>query len=355
MKRFILAALGITSLGVILFYLVLPVQRDGLREAILSTTTAGDPMPIPQLGRATHILFRNKALGEVYGRLSVVPVDARDGSATPTSLRCDRLHFAADHGVCLSARRGVFTTYEAIIFDSQFQPRHTLPLSGLPSRTRVSPNGRVAAITVFVGGHSYAAKNFSTQTMFVDLQRGEAIVPDMEQFTVRQQGQPFRAVDANFWGVTFAPDSNRFYATLGTGGQTYLIEGNLSRREVQILKEGIECPSLSPDNARIVFKRRASSGWGPISWRLFALDLATFSERPLAEARSIDDQVEWLDDQHVLYTLSERTLGRVETTVWVTSVDGGEPRRFMSDAYSPAVVRPTAGTPQRAPMAEGRL
>ena len=38
------------------------------------------------------------------------------------------------------------------------------------------------------------------------------------------------SVDRNYWGVTFAADSNTFYATLLTNGHTYLIKGDLARR-----------------------------------------------------------------------------------------------------------------------------
>jgi hypothetical protein len=355
MKPFIIIALGIACLAVGLLYIVPPLRINVQEEKTLSTPPTSPPLSRPPLSGGTHLMFRHTASGPGYGKLSVVPVDARDGPYTTTALQCDRLHFAADHGVCLTAQRGLFTTYEAIMFDRQFQPRQKYSLAGIPSRTRVSPDGHVVAITVFVSGHSYAAHHFSTLTVFLDLQSGEPLVPDMEQFTVRKQGQLVRAVDLNFWGITFAQDSNRFYATLGTGGQTYLIEGNLANREAQILRENIECPSLSPDNTRIVFKRRMNSVWGPVTWRLFMLDLTTFSEQPLAEVRSVDDQVEWLDDHQVLYALSERTLGRVETTAWVVPVDGsGEPRRFLSDAYSPVVVRDTPGDPHRASTTGGQ-
>ena len=37
------------------------------------------------------------------------------------------------------------------------------------------------------------------------------------------------------------------------------------------------------------------------TWRLHVLELATLRETALAETRSVDDQVEWLDDDTVLY------------------------------------------------------
>jgi hypothetical protein len=62
------------------------------------------------------------------------------------------------------------------------------------------------------------------------------------------------------------------------------------------------------------------------------LDLATGRETPLAETRSVDDQVEWLDDNRILYGLIK--------DVWVVRADGrGKPRIYVRDALSPAVVR----------------
>ena len=149
-----------------------------------------------------------------------------------TALRCDRLDLAAGHGICLTARRGVFTTYEAILFDADFQARHTLPLSGVPSRTRVSPDGRLVAMTVFESGHSYSSGQFSTRTSIVDFDTGEVVVPDLERFTVLRDGKPIQGVDFNFWGVTFTRDGSRFYATLATGGRQYLIEGDMARASI---------------------------------------------------------------------------------------------------------------------------
>jgi len=130
--------------------------------------------------------------------------------------------------------------------------------------------------------------------------------------------------------VTFARDSDRFFATLATGGKTYLIEGSVRARTAHVIHENVECPSLSPDGTRIAFKKRGPDSANP--WRLTVLDLATMRETPLAETRSVDDQAEWLDDDHVLYGL--------DGAIWVERADGtGRPKRFMDGAGSPAVVR----------------
>ena len=94
-----------------------------------------------------------------------------------------------------------------------------------------------------------------------------------------------------------------------------------------MIAEGVECPSLSPDETRVAFKRREGN-----NWRLHVLDLDTGREYPLAETRSVDDQVEWLDDERILYGLVK--------DVWVVPADGsGQPQIHIRDALSPAVVR----------------
>jgi hypothetical protein len=291
-------------------------------------------------GRETgRLVFRSTALGSTYGLVGVVPLAALDKAPTITGLSCDRVHVAAGAGVCLTANRGVFTTYSAVLFDADFRPRHTLRLSGVPSRVRVSPDGRVAAITVFVSGHSYAAATFSTLTTVLELKSGDLLADDLEKFTILRHGAPIREVDFNLWGVTFARDSRRFYATLRTGGKTFLLEGDLSVRQARVLRENVECPSLSPDNTHLAFKKREGGGLRPVTWRLSVLELRTLEDRPLAETRSVDDQVEWLDDRHVLYSLPEAMEATAATDTWVVPADGsGQPRLFMSKAYSPVVL-----------------
>ena len=304
--------------------------------AVPRATTSVSPASGRQTGR---LVFRSTALGSTYGLLGVVPLAALDGAPTITTLSCDRVHVAVGAGVCLTANRGVFTTYSAVLFDADFRPRHTLRLSGVPSRVRVSPDGRVAAITVFVSGHSYAAATFSTLTTVLELKSGDLLADDLEKFTILRDGRPIREVDFNLWGVTFARDSRRFYATLRTGGKTFLLEGDLPARQARILRENVECPSLSPDNTRLAFKKREGGGLRPVTWRLSVLELRTLEDRPLAETRSVDDQVEWLDDRHVLYSLPETIEATAATDTWVVPADGsGQPRLFMPKAYSPVVV-----------------
>ena len=175
-------------------------------------------------------------------------------------------------------------------------------------------------------GHSYRDAGFSTLTALIDMASGD-VIANLEDFEVTRDGKPFDEIDFNFWGVTWTSDQRRFYATLSSGGRFYLVEGDVDTRRARVVGYGVECPSLSPDETRIAFKRRQGD-----KWRLHVLHLESGREHPLAETRSVDDQVEWLDDDRILYGLGN--------DVWVVPADGsGQPRVHIRDALSPAVVR----------------
>ncbi|MFL0410421.1 TolB family protein [Microbacterium paludicola] len=101
------------------------------------------------------------------------------------------------------------------------------------------------------------------------------------------------------------------------------------------MRENSECPSISPDGTRIAYKTdRGGQDWG-----IAVLDLATGVEHELAEARSVDDQLEWLDDDTVLYGLPRRDEAGV-TDVWALDLaPRSTPTLFIPQAWSPSVVR----------------
>lgn len=241
-------------------------------------------------------------------------------------LACERVYFAGGHGICMGvAPSGV--EYTASVFNSKLQREHTITLTGLPSRTRVSPDGRYGAMTVFVTGDSYLSSPtaFSTRTTILEMASGRQ-VGQLEQFKVEKDGEPFDAVDFNFWGVTFDPnDSDHFYATLGTGGDHYLVEGSVSDESMKVLREGVECPSLSPDGKQIAYKSRIGD---EARWHLRVLDVATLDDHAVAEERSIDDQVEWLDNDTLVYSDGRN--------VYTVPADGsGASAVLVRDATSP--------------------
>ena len=99
----------------------------------------------------------------------------------------------------------------------------------------------------------------------------------------------------------------------------------------------MECPSLSPDGRLIAYKSRQEHGFQPATWQLRVLDLATLVDRPLTEARSIDDQVAWVDDAHVAYGVQERRQASTDVDVWTATADGtGAPELLSARPTRPS-------------------
>jgi hypothetical protein len=284
-----------------------------------------------------QLMFVSVANDDTFHKVEVAALKTPADGSFVTNLSCLRVYFGGDTGICLtSTTEGVQTKWWAQLFDVWFHALERFPLSGEPSRVRVSPDGRLAAATVFESGHSYAEHGFSTRTTLYDLTDRKSL-GDLEQFVSKRDGQVIHAVDFNFWGVTFSQDGNTFFATLDTAGVSYLVRGDARGRTLEVLRPNVECPSLSPDNTRIAFKKRVgarSLGW----WQIAVLNLDTMTETVLNnETHSVDDQVEWLDDARVVYHL---TNGATAADLWALRIDNSAPpERLLTSAYSPAVIR----------------
>lgn len=276
--------------------------------------------------RTPYLVYQHVERGPHYGEVAVAPLDA-PGTPVFTGLVCERVYASAGRGICLVPKQEPLgSAVTARLLDEEFRPIDSTRLDGIASRARVSSRGRYGAATTFVAGHSYRDQGFSTLTSIIDMHDGK-VLAELEDFDVTRDGKPFESVDFNFWGVTFDPDETRFYATLQSAGHLYLVEGDIDARTAKVIAEDVECPSLSPDGQRIAFKQREGG-----RWRLYVLDLGREGRTPLAETRSVDDQVEWLDDGRILYGY--------QGDVWVVQADGrGRPSIYLRDALSPAVVR----------------
>lgn len=331
----ILAAAIAIALGV--YVAVRSVRARGPSSASSASADAR------ALAGAPHVLFRSLTIepSDAFGRLgasALEPAEAPEragGARVDARVPCMRVHFARSasaerRGLCFEADPAPEHEGSTAILrglDATWSPTWSRPMEGIPSRLRASPHGKVGAATVFVTGHSYDDEAMSTQTLLVDLANGE-VIADLETFDIRR-GDEKLLEGVNLWGVTFADDDDTFYVTVARGKTTWLAKGSVSSRALRTLRENVECPSLSPDQRTIAFKRR---GDDRTSVRLYALDVGTLEERAIAaEQRVVDDQVEWLDRGTILY--------KYGTDVWAASLEpSAHARVFLARASSPAIV-----------------
>lgn len=285
---------------------------------------------------AARVVFRNTALGAGYGHVASVPLSDRSAARTITDLACDRVYATGAIQSCLHIDRGVVTRFNATLLDSSGRELRSWPLAGIPSRTRVSADSRLVAVTSFVTGESYATVGFSTQTTIATTDGTD--YGNLEDFMLVVDGVRVTAADRNIWGVTFSADENTFYATAASAGQTWLVRGDLAARTLTAIRDTAECPSLSPDGNRIAYKKNVSTGGTP-HWSIAVLDFVAGTEVILPEKRNVDDQVDWLDNDTILYGLPRSgTIG--DSDVWSVLDDGtAEPDLFLEHAWSPSVVR----------------
>ncbi len=336
MKARIAALIGVVLVALLASAGYILYLRGEQRQAAANAPAVNTRNDLAALRGVPHIAFRNTALGTGYGQVALVPAGDPGGPRAIAPASCERVFANANNALCLSAQRGLVTTYKSTVLGPDWTVVRDLPLSGLPSRARLSADGKFAATTTFVYGDSYSNPGqFSTRTLIsaLDGSRNE----DLEQFGLVVDGQANNAPDRNFWGVTFA-DGDTFYATAASGGKTWLVRGSMSRRTLTSIRDDVECPSLSPDGTRIAFKKHDDLPAG--QWRLAVYDLATGAQTLLAEQHSVDDQVTWLDNARIIYGLPRSQAGTATSDIWVVPADGtGAPSVLIPDAASPAVVR----------------
>ena len=161
-------------------------------------------------------------------------------------------------------------------------------LAGVPSRARVSPDGRYGAVTSFVTGHSYAdVGQFSTAATIIDLARGRKRRRPREG--LHDHGATASAVTAPrpqlLGRDLLAATATRFYATMATGGKTYLIKAQPAARA----PERRSTRTSSARRCRRTDADRLQEGGRPRPRRSGASTCSTSppaSETPLAETRA---------------------------------------------------------------------
>lgn len=328
-RRIAVAVVGVLVLAAAAFWYA--DQRQDNVEA-----TAGPSVPVTRgtIGLTTGALYFSNAANPEKGVVATVPLADPSATRRLGDLRCDRFSAGKASALCLRSADAPLPTSEVLILDGKLNEVSRIEVPGIPSRLQLSSTGRLASWTTFVTGDSYARGSFSTRTGIVDLQTGERFT-NIEDIPLYLDDVRHHAIDINYWGVTFAEDGDTFYATMATGGETYLVRGSIEEWEARTLRTNVECPSLSPDGTRLVFKKKVRDDNRP--WRLHVLDLATMAEHPVAETVSVDDQVAWLDADTLAYGRPGRSGSK---DIWSVPADGsGKPRLLVRGAESPSTPR----------------
>ena len=104
-----------------------------------------EPLSVASIQRGPHLVFQNVVRDADYAKTSLVPLDSPAGMRVATGLVCERVHFAAGHGLCLAAEHAAESSYFAQVFGADFQPTSRIGLDGAPTFARVSPDGHLAA------------------------------------------------------------------------------------------------------------------------------------------------------------------------------------------------------------------
>ena len=317
----------VALLAALVGYLVVSVRYG--RDA--DAANAGSTHPV----RPPFVIYRALEPKSAYGRLAIL---ALTPGASPqiTSLACSRLHYAGGRGLCAVQEQSVgsgTTTNVAYVFDRSATPGRRIALDGIPTRLRVSPNGRVGAITTYAEEESPQGERLVSRTRIVDLLHGN-VVADLSDFRLDQVDTPDITDPVDITGLTFERDADRFFATAVTPTERYLMAGSVRERRLSVIRPGIASEAISPDGTNLIAKRLVRErGF----WQLVVIDLQTWTEHDLPQGpRSVDDQVEWFDDNHVVY----HDVDDEGTALWLLPVDGSSgPRVLIKDAYSGAVQR----------------
>ena len=230
----------------------------------------------------------------------MVPLASPAGPRAFSDIWCDRVFASQRNTLCLASDRGVVTTYTGTVHSNgDAAPvqvplhRHTQP--GAPvRRRRPSPRRRASCPAT-----AMPTTGFSTRTVVTSLAGHWS--RDLETATLVHGGQRISPPDRNYWGVTFAPTTTPSSSRWPSAAPRTWPRGSCPRarsRPFAPMPSAPHCPRTARAG-RLQEARRPRPG-----------RLADRCPRPrhrqetmLAESQSVDDQVEWLDNDTLIYGL----------------------------------------------------
>lgn len=333
-RKISLAAVSLIVVVAAALYLATRTRDSNSTSTVQRTTLNVDPpaQSVAAVIDPPFVMFRTLSPKDLHGRVAMASPSAAESTRYVSSLACSRVAYAAGNGICLVEEpSGTEVRHAAYVFDRGFRQGIRIGLSGIPTRARVSPDGRRAAITIYSEEHlPNGEERLAISSVIVDVASGHVI--NLREFTLDHSAGAVFEGPLDFSSVAFARDSNRFFATLATTSERYIVAGTLDNRRLSLLATGLANEALSPDETRLAVKQRVGDRG---RWQLLVFDLATMSTHALNQGdRSVDDQVEWLDGGHVVY----HDATEQGTNLWMLSADGVTPARVLiADAYSPSV------------------
>src|SRR5262245_50301075 len=261
------------------------------------------------------VMFRTLAPKGAFGRVAMAR-PAQPAARHLTPLSCARVQWAAGVGLCVVEEAEGKTVHQLLyVFDRRFVLRTRIALAGIPIRARVSPDGRFASVTVYGEEESPNGERLASESMLIDARTGR-VLGDLREFAVDNPHNLPIEQPVDISSVAFTADGDRFFATFATPSARYLASGAVSTRRLELVGAGLANEAVSPDGTRLIAKKQTGSRG---HWQLVVLDLTTKGEIDLNQGpRSIDDQVEWLDDAHVIY----HDVTDEGTGIWVLPTDG---------------------------------
>ena len=221
--------------------------------------------------------------------------------------------------------RGVVTKYERSTLDADWHGRSTRRrCPGIPSRTRLSPDG-----TLVADARSSSPATPTCRPASPPRPRSAASTAasygNLEKFTLVIDGRTVDPQRPQRLGRHLRRRPAPSTPPSAPAGRPTWSGATSATRTLTAVTENAECPSLSPDGTRVAFKVDARPG------RRAALGTRRCSTSPPGKrtvldrrTRSVDDQVEWLDDDTLLYGLPRADEPGV-TDVWALDTSAGRP------------------------------